>query len=198
MLEFTTQRLEIRFGDNEDSTSIFELYSGRREESYYLARKPHSSVEATKQLLKNWSSPLSWRNNSRASLVIVTKSSRIPFGLLTLFSKEDELEFHFGLSNDYAGKGFATEVIKGLIENTSNCKQFKTLMTYCDVEHKASHRVMEKSGFSALSVSKAKYENPNQNHKAIDCINYEINLLMLAHNKRMQTDRQPATPSVSR
>ena len=187
MLEFTTERLEIRFGNNQDSTSIFNLYSGRREESYYLARKPHSSVEATKEILESWSTPLSWKNNSRASLVIVTKSSRIPFGLLTLFSKGDELEFHFGLSNDFAGKGFATEVTKGLIENTRNCKQFKTLVTYCDVRHIASQRVLEKSGFSALSVSKAKYKNPNQNQKAIACINYEINLHMQAHNKRMQT-----------
>ncbi len=176
MLEFTTARLEIRFADKKDGYSIYKLYAGRKEESYFLSRKQHESVEVTKQLLHSWSTQLSWKEFSRASLIIATKNSRTPFGLLTLFSNGEELEIHFGLSNDFAGKGFATEVVKGLIENTRNSKQFKTLVTYCDVEHKASQRVLEKAGFSPLSVSKAKYENPNQDNQAIDCINYKFEL----------------------
>ena len=53
----------------------------------------------------------------------------------------------------------------------------KALVTYCDIEHKVFQKVVERSGLVSTSIMKEKYENPNQNGKAIDCINYRYNQL---------------------
>ena len=176
MLKFTTERLQIRLANIGDSDSIYNLYSGRKEESFFLARRPHSSVEQTRKFLENWSTSFSWDLNSRVSLVIEEQKSKIPFGLVTLFSHKSELEFHFGLSNDFSSKGYATEVVKGLINIAQSNNRFRTLISYCDIEHKASQKVIEKSGLKPISIVKAKYVNPNQNEKPIDCINYSLTL----------------------
>ncbi len=150
---------------------LFERYTGRRNESEHLARLPHSSEQQTRKNLEGWSTAQSWENNNRLALVIEEKEQRSAIGQLTLFKLPGAVEFHFGISHDFSGKGYVTEVLSGLIE--SDLAANTILITYCSCEHPAAQRVLEKSGFCRTGFVAKKYRNPNQNNQWVDCFTYQ-------------------------
>ncbi|WP_461534958.1 GNAT family N-acetyltransferase [Spongorhabdus nitratireducens] len=119
MFSIDTLRLTARFSRTQDleteSQALFDNYTGRTAESAFLARKPHRDVSDTLALLQNWSCARSWTHNNRVALIIEEKNSQQPIGQLVLFRDSRQLEFHFGISHDYAGQGLATELIQGLV-----------------------------------------------------------------------------------
>ncbi|KEQ16899.1 GNAT family N-acetyltransferase [Endozoicomonas numazuensis] len=170
-LEVDTLRLATSFFKTNDSKNLFESYTGRIAESQYLARLPHSSVAETLLKLSEWSNPQSWVEHNRVILVIEDKKNRQAIGQLTLFNKPQHLEFHFGISHDYSGQGYVSELLAGLVE--SELANNNRLMTYCDCNHKAAQRVLEKVGFQSTGLLKRHYQNPNKGNQWVDCFSYQ-------------------------
>ncbi|MGY0216541.1 GNAT family N-acetyltransferase [Endozoicomonadaceae bacterium StTr2] len=176
MFSIDTPRLTARFSQERDleaeSQALFDNYTGRTAESAFLARNPHIDVSDTLILLLNWSCARSWVHNNRAALIIEEKSSQQPIGQLVLFRNCRQLEFHFGISYDHAGQGLATELIQGLVNWAASQPYIDELISYCDVNHIASQRVMAKSGFKQTGRLARHYTNPNQGGREVDCFSY--------------------------
>lgn len=176
MYRVETDRVVARLGKMADAASLFSLYTGQKGESKYLARLPHQTVDQTAKFLGTWSTKDSWRKGSRVCLVVEEKESKTVIGVLVLLRIADKIEFHFGISHKYSGKGIVTELIESLICQLKDEHEVVTLSTYCDVEHVASQRVLENSGLKKGEVLRGKYQNPNMNNEHRDCYLYSLKL----------------------
>ncbi|MGI9278039.1 MAG: GNAT family N-acetyltransferase [Endozoicomonas sp.] len=171
MFRIETKRLSARLARNNDSQSLFERYTGRLKESRFLARLPHESATNTTEKLETWSTQDAWTKDNRLILVIEERKSQSAIGQLTLIRRRQSLEFHFGISHDFSGKGLVPELLEGLVRSdlASGC----SLNTYCDCKHLDAQKVLEKAGFSKTGFEARKYQNPNKDNQWVDCFIYQ-------------------------
>jgi len=76
------------------------------------------------------------------------------------------------ISGNQWNQGFATEILITLIKEVANINFEKPIESYCDVENKASARVMEKAGMSFAKTLDNYLILPNISVKPRDCLLY--------------------------
>ncbi len=88
------------------------------------------------------------RDQEGTTLLVIERSSRLPVGLLILFEVEPrDLRTGDMLAESAWGKGFATELIHGLVGWCRDAR-IRTIIAGVSAENPASQRVLAKCGFS--------------------------------------------------
>ncbi|WP_163832733.1 GNAT family N-acetyltransferase [Spartinivicinus ruber] len=110
----------------------------------------------TDEHAKNW---IQARDNEGVTLLIIEKQLKMPIGLLILAQDETntngiELRIGYLLEESAWGKGFASELIKGLI-SWSEENKVSLLTAGVEKENLASQRILEKNGFSCSLQTEA-------------------------------------------
>jgi len=141
-----TERLLLRRPTPGDAECIFARYASDPEVTRYLSWPRHESAEQTRAFLNfsDWE----WERWPAGPYVIESRESRVLFGGTGFaFETPDVASTGYVLARDAWGKGYATEALAGLM---SLCKQVAVRRVYalCHLDHVASHRVLEKCGFS--------------------------------------------------
>ncbi|MBT3051919.1 MAG: GNAT family N-acetyltransferase [Candidatus Thiodiazotropha sp. (ex Codakia orbicularis)] len=88
------------------------------------------------------------RDKEGVTLIVVDKSSLDAIGFVILFESSNYKDLRLGylLKESAWGKGFASELIQGLVEWSTN-KGISSITGGVDVDNIASKRVLEKNGF---------------------------------------------------
>jgi len=162
---FRTERLLIRSWTYHDKG----LASNQRIEEYIINIL---TSEVTKSLPEGWQSintssdAQKWiedRNEESNFLTVELLPTNEIIGFIFLYeldSKENRLDLRFGylLSESIWGKGFGTELVKGLVEWCESLGTINSISGGVEIDNIGSIRVLEKTGFSHSTI-----DSPSEN-----------------------------------
>jgi [ribosomal protein S5]-alanine N-acetyltransferase len=81
---------------------------------------------------------------------LIEKSARVAIGQMGFMGMPDAdgmVEIGYGINRSYEGRGYATEMVRALVEWALNHPEVRGVRAECSVDNPGSIRVLEKSDF---------------------------------------------------
>lgn len=154
----STERLFLRQPRLSDSTEIFTSYSQDPDVTKYMIWKPHKSETETQDFLKFVLQ--AWELETEFHYVIENVSHDL-IGMCSVIVKPPVATIGYVLAKRFWGQGFATEVTKKLIETSFEHPEITRIEISCDVDNKASERVIQKNGLHFVHTVPGLFQRPN-------------------------------------
>ncbi len=167
---FDTTQLLLRKPRLSDANNIFDNYASDPEVTRYLSWPPHTDPRHVtaflESLLKRWDSgdEYSWA-------IRVPPEDRV-IGMIACRVRGHAADIGYVLSRGYWGRGYVTEAGKAIVDWASALESIYRVWAVCDVENKASARVLEKVGMHREGILRRYIVHPNISPEPRDCYVY--------------------------
>ncbi|EPR4994987.1 GNAT family N-acetyltransferase [Vibrio navarrensis] len=158
-----------------DANSLFSMYSGSSSSAKYISTLPHDTVETTLSKIKQWRKSYSENAPKVCVYGVAASPDDFVFGLVVFIFNEQYAEIHFGISKQFSSQGVATELCRSGLEYLKSLG-VKEVRTNPFIEHLASIRVLEKSGFSNYGTLKNHARFPTLGDGLFNCADMRISL----------------------
>ena len=167
-----TDRLILRKFTIEDAEGMFNNWATDPKTNKYLSWSLHKSVDETKEVINKW---ISNYENGSYNWIVETKDTLEVIGSVceldkSIKHKTISLGYCFG--SKYWNKGYATEVLRRIIEYLLNEQDFYLVEADHRSSNPASGRVMQKSGMKYDGTLREREINPDGTRA--DVIYYSI------------------------
>lgn len=141
-----TERLVLREPRIADAQAIFETYAQDNEVSRYLVWRPSASVKETEDFIAGCVRDfgIGWR---RAYVLALCGSTERPIGMLDARLSSHRVELGYVLARSHWGRGLMPEAVRAVVSAALALSAVFRAQAVCDVENRASARVLEKCGF---------------------------------------------------
>jgi RimJ/RimL family protein N-acetyltransferase len=168
--EIHTPRLLLRPPSEADAELMFARYSCDLEVCRYMSWRPHRSIDDTIAYLRKKTTDAGLGEVTRR--LIFCRTSGVLLG--SIGGQFDNYRFQFGycLARDAWGEGFATEAARAFVAAAMSDPNIWRVQAYCDVENRASARVLEKTGLSYEGTLKRYLIMPNLSDEPRDMLCY--------------------------
>jgi RimJ/RimL family protein N-acetyltransferase len=93
-------------------------------------------------------------------------------GMIGCRVRQHAADIGYVLSRKYWGHGYVTEAAKAIVEWATGVEFIYRVSAVCDVENKASARVLEKVGMQREGILKRYIVHPNISPEPRDCFVY--------------------------
>ena len=167
-----TDRLRLRKAKLADAEAIFREYAQDAEVTRYVSWRAHQSVEETREYVQMCL--LAWDVGKAFHWVIERREDARLIGMMNARVDAAKWELGFVLARPYWGKGYMTEVLKGVIAWALKRKEIYRLWAVCDVDNVASARAMEKAGMQREGILRRWSVHPNISDEPRDSYCYSI------------------------
>ncbi len=167
-----TSRLIVRRNVEGDAEAIFHEYAQDAEVTRYLIWSPHRDVAETRAFMQRCSEV--WKAGTAFPYAIVRKDDNTLMGMIELRLDGHRAEFGYVLARPYWGNGFVPEALAAIMEWVSSQPRIHRVWAYCDVENRASQRVLEKAGMEREGVVRRWAPAPNVSDTPRDCYFYSL------------------------
>ena len=138
-------RLTLRPPRAEDVSSLYEGYARDPEVARYEPWRPARSVQETDAFLRRLLQ--SWANHGPSyAWVISTTEQALPIGIVELDVEATTGTLGYVLRRSEWGRGYATEAARAVVDLAFANDGLFRIWAWCDTEHVASCRVLEKIG----------------------------------------------------
>jgi ribosomal-protein-alanine N-acetyltransferase len=141
-----TGRLMLRKVQEGDYNDVFE-YANDPETAKYTSWEAHKHIQDSKHFVQFMIKR--YAENKPAGWAVVLKENQKMIGtcgFISQFIANKRAETGFVIRKDCAGKGYATEALKAALDFGFGTAGYNRIEACCDVENKASSRVLEKCG----------------------------------------------------
>jgi len=169
--KFETNRFLLRRVNVADARSVFDSYAADPEVTRFLGWKPHRSEADTAAFLEVAASE--W-DEGKGFPVVAFHRER-PNALIGMFHPHltgHRVNYGYVLRASAWGKGAASEVMTWLVDHALSHPAIFRAEAFCDVDHPASARVMEKAGMSREGILHRYFRHPNIADTPRDCAIY--------------------------
>ena len=146
--EIVTKRTKLRLIELADLNSIHELHSLSETDEYNALGIP-KNIEETKAIITPWieENQLAKIKNYTFAIELVETGEFIGlFGLKLGNEKYKKADVWYKIHSDFWNKGFATELLKSVINFSFNTLGLHRIQAGCAVKNIGSIKVLEKSG----------------------------------------------------
>lgn len=143
-------RIVLRRSSLVDAEDIFRNYATDETVTHFLPWNPHADVNATRLFLQRANEQ--WRNGTDFSYSIIHNDSEQVIGMISMRPHGHIVEMGYVLSRHFWGQGIMTEALTTLSDWCLGQPEIWRVEAYCDVENKASARVMVKAGMQEEGV----------------------------------------------
>ena len=167
-----TARLVLRKPVPSDADAIFGAYAQDPEVTRYLLWKPHATVQVTRQFIRERIA--SWGGTGAFPYVIVRNESPDAIGMLELRVAEFRASFGYVLARPYWGSGLMSEALSAVVPLVLAQPSIYRVDATCDVENRASARVLEKAGLTREGRLRRYMVHPNISAEPRDSFLYAI------------------------
>jgi ribosomal-protein-alanine N-acetyltransferase len=141
-----TDRLILRPPRPSDAEAVFGEYAQDLDVARYTVWTPHRSVDDSRAFLASLDG--TWPGGRRYAWAITLKAGGRLIGMMELRVSGHLGETGYTLGRAHWGKGYATEALRAVIDRALEQPAVYRVWATCDVENRASARVMEKAGMS--------------------------------------------------
>jgi len=167
-----TERLRLRKAKLSDAEAIFRQYATDPEVTKYVSWRAHQNVEETREYMRMCA--LAWDIGKAFHWVIETQDTKQVIGMMIARVSAEKWELGFVLARAFWGRGYMTEAVKALIAWALKQKEIFRVWAVCDIDNKASARVMEKAGMQREGVLTRWSVHPNLSPEPRDSYCYSI------------------------
>lgn len=168
--EFETARFHLRRVKVDDAQAIFDSYATDDEVTRFLGWKPHRSIADTSAFLEIVAAE--WDMGNGFPIVAFDNVTGDFIGMFHPRLIGHRVNYGYVLRRSAWGKGCATEVMRWLVEHALAHPMIHRTEAFCDVDHSASARVMEKAGMEPEGILRRYFRHPNISDAPRDCIIY--------------------------
>jgi len=168
--EILTHRLRLRPPAEADADQIFARYGNDTAVCRYMSWTPHRSIDDTLSYLRRIVSDN--EQGASAGYLIFSRDSGKLLGSVGGGLQGPRMQFGFCLARDAWGQGFATEATRAFINAASEDSAIWRIQALCDVENRASARVLEKSGLTLEATLRRYMVLPNLGDAPRDMLCY--------------------------
>ena len=168
---FDTKRLHLRRPTPTDAADVFE-YASDPEVTRYLAFPTHRSIEDSKAFLRSLPPP--GPDSERFAWAITLAGADRLIGVVEIRIRATRADLGYVLARPWWGHGYMTEAVRPIVEWAREQGAIHRVWATCDVENRASARVMEKVGMQREGVLRKWEVNPNQGRAPRDHYVYSI------------------------
>ena len=166
---FTTVRLTLRPPRAADAAAIFAGYAQDPEVTRYLTWTPHTTVDETQCFLQHCVT--NWRTGTEYTWLLCLPDETV-IGCIALRVEGFKANVGYVFGRPFWGRGYATEALGALAAWTLQQPALFRLWAVCDVENRASARVLEKVGMQQEGVLRRWIRHPNRDAVPRDCLCY--------------------------
>jgi ribosomal-protein-alanine N-acetyltransferase len=167
-----TQRLRLRKPILEDAEAIFRQYARDPEVTKYLTWYPNQSVEQTREFVHSCMD--GWDTEKSFQWAIIHKQGNQLIGMIGFRADGHKWELGYVLTRSFWRKGYMTEAVKALVEWALNQPEIYRVWAVCDLDNRASARVLEKAGMLNEGVLRRWSVHPNISEEPRDSYCYAI------------------------
>jgi [ribosomal protein S5]-alanine N-acetyltransferase len=157
--EIQTERLLLRPPTEADALRMFKRYSSDPEVCRFLSWAPHRTVDDTIAYLRTTATNVG--ANPIERLLIFCRETGELLGSIGGPFEQHRVQFGYCLARDAWGRGYATEAARAFVATVMRDPAVWRLQAFCDVENRASARVLEKAGLTLEATLKRYMMMPN-------------------------------------
>jgi [ribosomal protein S5]-alanine N-acetyltransferase len=165
-----TARLLLRPPTNGDAEAIYTEYAQDPVVTRYLSWKPHRRVETVEAFLRE--SLSAQDKGNRWLWAITVKGSDWPVGMIDTRLHDHRFNSGYVLAKRLWGKGYMPEALQPIIDWALEQDHIYRAWAFCDVDNRASARVLEKVGMQKEGTLRRWFVHPNVSDVPRDCFAY--------------------------
>lgn len=162
-----TPRLVLRPAQPDDAAALFRAYTADPEVARFMTWRPHRSVEETQAYLHACADQ--WAAGTRFTYLLEETGQTGPIGAIDLRPGGTGADFGYVLARAAWGRGLMPEALRALGAWALAQPGIWRASATCDVENRASARVMEKAGMRFEGVLRRHTVHPNLQPEPRDC-----------------------------
>lgn len=137
-------RIILRRSSVVDAEDIFNNYTQDDVVTQFLPWESHQDIHTTRRFLQDCNEQ--WRDGRNFSFGILLQGIDEVIGMISMRPKSHNVDVGYVLARAYWGQGIMTEALALLSEWCLEQPDYWRVEAYCDVENRASARVMERAG----------------------------------------------------
>ncbi len=165
-----TVQLVLRRPRLSDADDIFDSYAADPEVTRYVTWRPYNDRREVAPFLR---SRLARRDSGEEfSWTITGPQEDRAIGMIGCRVREHVVDIGYVMSRSYWNRGYTTEAAKAILDWASNLEFVYRVWAVCDVENKASSRVLEKIGMQREGILRRYIVHPNVSPEPRDCFVY--------------------------
>ncbi|HHX8443219.1 TPA: GNAT family N-acetyltransferase [Vibrio diabolicus] len=174
-MNYEGESFRVRELREADANSLFNMYSGSSNSAKYISTLPHDTAETTLSKIKQWRKFYSESTPKVCVYGVSASPDDFVFGLVVFVFNEQYAEIHFGISDKFSNRGIATELCRSGLQYLKSLG-VNEVRTNPFIEHIASIRVLEKSGFLNHGSLKNYARFPTLGDGLFNCADMRISL----------------------
>jgi ribosomal-protein-alanine N-acetyltransferase len=156
---FQTERLVLRRPVADDARAIFDEYAQDADVSRYVVWRPHGDVKETTAFLARCQT--GWDAGNDLSWAITLAGDDRVVGMVGARPRGHMADIGYVLARRLWGRGIVAEAARAVVETAFRDPNVYRVWAVCDVENRASARVMEKVGMTHEGVLRKWIVHPN-------------------------------------
>jgi len=162
-----TVRLRLRSPVIEDAQGIFTTYAQDAEVTRYVSFRPHRSPDDAREFLRRCAA--GWAGDGPFTWMITQRADDRLVGAIDIRPQDSRVELGYILGRTYWGRGFMTEVVRAVSDSALAQPDVHRVWAVCDVDNRASARVLEKAGMEREGRLRRWTSHPNVSALPRDC-----------------------------
>jgi RimJ/RimL family protein N-acetyltransferase len=165
-----TARLLLRKSRLDDAPLIFRTYGQDAEVTRYLMWLPHNDVQDAQAAVQRFLS--GWIPGTQFCWLIFTRDTGELVGSIAARKDENGVNLGYLMARSHWGRGLMTEAVATVVHWAFGDPSIFQIWAVCDVDNRASARVLEKTGFLREGVLEKSSHHPNISAIPRDCYSY--------------------------
>jgi len=154
-----TWRLVLRPFRTDDAAPIFNRWAQDPEVWRYLRERPRMLLDHTERSVQR---AIEGRRQGTAfPWVLGLSTDELPLGFVGLVPEGHMAQLSYMLARDAWGRGYATEAARAVVEAALELPRVYRVWAMCDVDNRASARVLEKVGMEREGTLRRYAVRPN-------------------------------------
>jgi [ribosomal protein S5]-alanine N-acetyltransferase len=154
-----TPRLVLRRPRAQDAATIFQRYAQDPEVTRYLTFRPHRQLAETEDFIDRCLR--AWDAGIRRPWVLTPAEDDRAIGMLDLRLGEHGVDVGYVLARSAWGQGLMPEALRAVVDLVLAEAALFRIAAVCDVDNKASARVMEKAEMQREGLLRRYMVHPN-------------------------------------
>lgn len=167
-----TARLMLRRPMMADAEAIFTEYAQDAEVTRHMIWRPHKNVEETHDFVRRCM--LAWEDDSAYPWVITRKEDGRLIGMIECRINDYRMDIGYVLARAHWGRGYMSEAARPVVDWGLAQGGIFRIWALCDVDNRASARVMEKIGMQREGILRRWHLHPNVSDEPRDVYCYSI------------------------
>ena len=153
-----------------DADDIFDNYASDQEVTRYVTWHPYKDRRDVAPFLQSRLDR--WDSGEEYSWALTLPPDDRIVGMIGCRVREHAADIGYVLGRNYWNRGYITEAAKAIVGWAIHVESIYRVWAVCDIENKASSRVLEKVGMQREGILRRYIVHPNVSSEPRDCFVY--------------------------